>query len=250
MILYKYYPPTINSFKSIVNAGLWCDQYLNMNDPFDSLAIAKRNFSVEEIQEFRTQAKKSDDPEWNKMAELSDELISEYINGTRSEILSESYFFASLSERKDNILLWSHYGQSHTGFVLEIELDENDHHLQKVSYENSLPSFDTSWFFKFLDEESDDKKNSPMVAYLLKDFAIKSKHWQYEEEWRVCIKNKGYFRYDPSKIKGVYFGMNSDPEVEKIVIFLGSVLTKDVPVYKMQLDPEPLGLIAVDYVGN
>jgi hypothetical protein len=250
MILYKYYPPTTNAFKSIINAGLWCDKYLSMNDPFESLALIEREYSKEQIEQFKNLAIKSGIKENIQISELGDEVISEYMNSIRKEFLENGYFFASLSETYDNILLWSHYCQSHTGFVLAIEIDENDSHVQKVSYRNNLPDFDIEWYFSIKEEELDDEDetDSKEVDYLLKDFAIKSEHWSYENEWRVSRLTKGYKRYDLGKVKAIYFGINCDPELEKVILFLSAGIDdSEIPIYKMELSKNPIGMIQKDY---
>ena len=250
MILYKYYPPTTNSFKSIINAGLWCDKYLSMNDPFESLALIERTYSQEQINQFKKLAKKSGIKENIQIAELGIDVITQYMNSIRKDILENAYFFSSLSETYDNILLWSHYCQSHTGFVLAIEIDENDSHVQKVNYSNDLSDFDIKWFFSLKEEEieaAEDKVDQKEIDYLLKDFAIKSEHWSYENEWRICRRKRGYKRYGLDKVKGIYFGLNSDPEIEKIVMFLSAGINDNVPVSKMELTKKPLGMIAKDY---
>ncbi|GGC95024.1 hypothetical protein GCM10011508_22750 [Flavobacterium lutivivi] len=221
-----------------------------MNDPFESLALIEREYSKDQIEQFRTLAKKSGIKENIQLSELGDEIICEYMNSIRKDFLENGYFFASLSETHDNILLWSHYCQSHTGFVLAIEIDENDSHVQKVTYKNNLPDFDIEWYFSIKEEDLDDDedpKDSKAVDYLLKDFAIKSEHWGYENEWRVCRMERGYKRYIPEKIKGIYFGINCDPEIEKIILFLSVGISEDVPVYKMELTKNPIGMIAKDY---
>ncbi|MFV8344897.1 DUF2971 domain-containing protein [Flavobacterium sp. ZB4P13] len=220
-----------------------------MNDPFESLALIEREYSKDEIEQFKKLAKESGIKENIQLSELGDEVISEFMNSIRKGVLENNYFFSSLSETYDNILLWSHYCQSHTGFVLAIEIDENDSHVQKVSYKNNLPAFDIGWYFSFKEEDIDDedKADSKEIDYLLKDFAIKSEHWSYENEWRVCRAKRGYKRYDMNSVKGIYFGINCDPEIEKIILFLSAGINDDVPVYKMELTKNPIGMIAKDY---
>lgn len=250
MILYKYFPPNTNSFKSLINAGLWCDRYLSMNDPFESLAIIERVYSKEQINHFRSLAKKSEIVEYIELSKLDDNIISDYMNSIRNHFLENDYHFASLSESYDNILLWSHYCQSHTGFVLAIEIDENDSHVQKVRYKNNLQDFDVEWFFSINEaqlEKEEESKNSKFVNYLLSDFAIKSEHWSYENEWRICRMDKGYVRYMPDDVKAIYFGINCDPEIEKIILFLSAAFNDDIPIYKMELINDPIGMIAKDY---
>lgn len=244
MILYKYFPPTTNSFKSLINAGIWCDNYTNMNDPFECLAIVPRHLDKERIEIFKDKARKSGIQQYQLLSTLKDEAILTFINTFRQEFIKNSYFFGSLSESYDNILLWSHYAASHTGFVLAIDLDENNNHVQKVIYQDSLPEFDMDWYFKIKDEEVQDSEN---VSYLLKDFAIKSTNWAYEKEWRVARKNEGYFRFKPEQVKAIYYGLNCNVDIEKVVVMLLSYTDDDIPIYKMALSTNPLQMIVKDY---
>lgn len=113
-----------------------------------------------------------------------------------------------------------------------------------MTYQDNLPDFDMDWYFRV---KNDDDTNSAEIAYLLKDFAIKSNHWNYEKEWRVCRKDKWYFRFLPEQVKAVYFGLNCDFDIEKVVMTLLSYSDEDVPIYKMALSTNPLSMIAKDY---
>lgn len=55
------------------------------------------------------------------MAKFEDKVIVEFLTSFRKRFIENNYYFGSLSETYDNILLWSHYCASHTGFVLAIE---------------------------------------------------------------------------------------------------------------------------------
>lgn len=244
MILFKYFPPTTNSFKSLINAGIWCDNYTNMNDPFECLAIVPRQVEKKQVESFKAKAAKSGIQQYQLLAGLNDDVIIEFMNTFRKEFIKNSYFFGSLSESYYNILLWSHYAASHTGFVLAIDLDENNNHIHKVTYQDSLPDFDIDWYFKLKNEED---KGSENVSYLLKDFAIKSTNWAYEKEWRVARKDKGYFRFKPEQVKAIYYGLNCHIDIEKVVVMLLSYTDDEIPVYKMALSTNPLQMITKDY---
>lgn len=84
----------------------------------------------------------------------------------------------SLCEVPDSILMWAHYGVSHTGFVLELDpthpyfnsrrtSKDELFHLRKVCYRHTRPSAN------LID------LNGPEI------FLVKSKEWSYEREWRV-----------------------------------------------------------------
>lgn len=83
-----------------------------------------------------------------------------------------------LSETPDNLLMWSHYAESHSGFVLAFDSkhtyfheekspEDEFRHLRQVSYREARPS--------------------ATLAELdgVDVFLVKSNHWSYEREWRI-----------------------------------------------------------------
>jgi hypothetical protein len=84
----------------------------------------------------------------------------------------------SLCEISDNLLMWAHYGASHSGFVLELDPNheyfnarrtEKDEfgHLRQVRYRDVRPSASLTG----LDG--------------VDLFLVKSREWEYEREWRI-----------------------------------------------------------------
>lgn len=85
----------------------------------------------------------------------------------------------SLTEKKDNLLMWSHYADSHRGFCIRFDSthsffnrkrSEKDefYHLRKVKYLQERPS----------------KTMNEMDGIDM--FLLKSDIWKYEQEWRIC----------------------------------------------------------------
>lgn len=85
----------------------------------------------------------------------------------------------SLTEKKDNLLMWSHYADSHRGFCIGFDSthsffnrkrSEKDefYHLRKVKYLQERPS----------------KTMNEMDGIDM--FLLKSDIWEYEQEWRIC----------------------------------------------------------------
>jgi hypothetical protein len=129
----------------------------------------------------------------------------------------------SLSEIPDDLLMWSHYAATHTGFVLgfdsrhpyfnerKAESDEL-RHLRRVEYRDSRPSGPMTGF--------------DGVAVLL----VKSQHWAYEREWRIlrpladaevvqqatphpiCL-----FRYPGAAVQEIILGANIRPSAKEIL---------------------------------
>jgi hypothetical protein len=83
-----------------------------------------------------------------------------------------------LSEVPDSLLMWSHYGASHTGFVVEFDAhhphfheqrsaEDDFRHLRRVLYREARPS-------------------APLTDMEAPElFLVKSGHWAYEREWRI-----------------------------------------------------------------
>jgi hypothetical protein len=96
---------------------------------------------------------------------------------------NSNYAFLSLSKKQNNLLMWSHYSDSHRGFVLGFESDHaffqttilrEVRALTEVSYSPTrpiMPAPDQNW---------------TNLAEIM--FFTKSDHWSYEEELRL-VKN-------------------------------------------------------------
>lgn len=83
-----------------------------------------------------------------------------------------------LTEKPDNILMWAHYSNSHTGFVVEFDqtneffhqgktLKDEYGYIRKVEYKNTIPEID------------------PVSDNIAAHYLIKSDEWKYEQEWRM-----------------------------------------------------------------
>lgn len=134
-----------------------------------------------------------------------------------------------VSEERDNLLMWAHYAQDHTGVVLELlSLPEDDNALSaavKVEYVDSpLPFFTSS---EWVDDILSVKRIDPTALYLRYP-TIKSRHWEYEKEWRVWYPRStpSQLPYDELKInsrdlKAVYIGCRASDEfcrnIERLV---------------------------------
>lgn len=125
-----------------------------------------------------------------------------------------------LSEVPDSLLMWSHYGASHAGFVLEFDArhtyfhqqkgpEDEFRHLRRVEYRESRPSANLTDFDG------------------VDVFLVKSGHWAYEREWRIfralqeadeVIPAEPYsfhlFRFPPNALRSVILGARASSETE------------------------------------
>jgi prenyltransferase beta subunit len=118
--------------------------------------------------------------------------------------LNDTIGILCLTEKKDNLLMWSHYANSHKGFVLEFNTEhcyfdqrkknlQLAEHLKKVRYTFNRPEFvlfDTALLTK---ENMDNWINNFIW--------VKSDHWSYEEEWRITTTFRGCKKLRVKKLR-------------------------------------------------
>ncbi len=99
-----------------------------------------------------------------------------------------------VSLHPDNILMWSHYGQNHTGVCLRFDVMLSLFKLvQPIAYSGPFPAV----------HATKSNHTTQMTANLL----TKAIDWQYEGEWRIFDHSgPGLKRFEPHVLSGVIFG--------------------------------------------
>ena len=134
-------------------------------------------------------------------------------HGAFGQQASDSVGICSLTRDPLNLLMWAHYAQHHTGFVVEfdipVEVTDTDKPPtdrllldwlipQEVEYQTSKP------IVSFFDDKDVKKK---------KQFLVKGEDWAYEQEERVIdyIRGHGIHKYDRKTVlHSVIAGMKMD----------------------------------------
>lgn len=119
-----------------------------------------------------------------------------------------NYGVYSMSEVSNDILMWAHYSEAHTGICLEFDATEIGslfwEHF-KVKYQEEYPVVNVM--------ELDNAKE------FLKALTTKASHWNYEKERRVIRTDieggPGIYDFDPKLLKGVILGVRTSSENEK-----------------------------------
>lgn len=120
-----------------------------------------------------------------------------------------------VSERNDNIVMWSHYANSHTGVCIRLQcIDEVDNALllaKPIKYTDSFPIFPSlDQHIKHLTGE----RPIDFFDLLYQVPFVKHEHWSYENEWRVHVPHDepenltGFndWKENPSVFGAIYFG--------------------------------------------
>jgi hypothetical protein len=101
-----------------------------------------------------------------------------------------------VSERNDDILMWSHYADNHRGVCLEFNGGAAEMiDAQRVIYAEDRPAID-----QFRDTTVQEKMEKALLT--------KSSHWSYEKEWRIVhhVKGVGKVKLESNTLTGLIFG--------------------------------------------
>lgn len=233
MILYKYYPCNEYTYKSLSEMGLWLGKITEMNDPFDCLGELDIDYKLSLQDLFLT-----------KPLEFSENMLTHMFANLR-KLAVGNFVFCSLTEDPYNVLMWSHYANSHQGIVLGFEFDEsliNNNFIEKVTYANNLPSVDIDYLKNLFSYANMYLVPLHEWKYLFRYLSLKTADWHYEKEWRIWGNiTPRYLNYIASDIKSVYFGLRCTQETKDKVqsIFRESGVNDDVyHDIKRETDPE------------
>ena len=187
------------------------------NDPFDCKFDYSFAANKQDLKRYLWNSLSNKYPNWNrskkqrwiaqKLHKINDPEFEEGLKLATEKIISE-IGICSLSRAPDDILMWSHYADSHRGFCVKILDDENDKFIaraQEISYSENYP---------IVNPIKDD-----YMARLVKSLLTKAKHWEYEKEWRIIDHEEGpgIKRFPPHLLVGVIFGCRMSEDLQGLI---------------------------------
>lgn len=190
--LYKYV--NIQTGISILkNLSLRFTQPNQLNDPFEMCApIVSEDFCKLNCPDTFHTKLPGEEEEQDIIQIQSFDFQNEVLNH-----ISRLYGIACFSTSSKNLLLWSHYANSHQGICIQFVLDNNFFESAKhfeVKYSNKRPVIDTSELYNNYD-------------YLINQMSIKSRDWAYEKEYRFYSLLSGCTRICDTDIYTKTFDM-------------------------------------------
>lgn len=237
--LFKFYQPKYEgkdnlSFYS--HKAIYFQQPRKFNDPWDCKApqiIIPRQINT--LRDIWFHLVKKDhsiaETEWNKIRELPrseikqnfEKIYKDSFEQQRAEI---GVF--SLSFIPDSELMWSHYADSHSGYMLHFQIDTDQYfinpNLSKIGipvpviYSENRQALNLIDYFKFKEKHLYD-----IIRY-------KSSAWQYECELRLFNpEENGFIRYSSNWLKSIVIGINSEKVLQEKLNCIGKELA--VPVF-------------------
>lgn len=257
-ILYKYRNfEKNNSYKNhfdILSEGLvYFANPNDFNDPFDcQIPIDYHEFirNPDAIKEFIIQHYKKNPNSFNgislddaiKKALIGNLNNLEFVNNFQKETvdnLNKSFGILSLSKDFDNINLWSHYSNAHTGFCFGINTEQ----LLKLHSINSIAPINYVADYPII---------SPLkegMEALTEQLLAKSESWSNENEYRIILRNFGGKSIDISKaIEAIYLGLRISESDKKIIMEMCNNKFPKIKGYCMTKKANAFGLIPVPWL--
>ncbi|WP_298896530.1 DUF2971 domain-containing protein [uncultured Psychroserpens sp.] len=252
-LLYKYFDFDENFKNSLQNGYLWFSNPNTFNDPFEFKLQVDENLDDTDILEFFELYKKHAVNPSNEIINDFNKVLFMYRKDSKKFIeLFLTPFVSHLSNfgvccftnTRDNLLMWSHYANKHTGVVLEFEnklLDESIYYMNdsvnmtaidQINYSNEFPTIKVSSSLMNLSEE------------IRKVLFTKSNDWKYEKEVRIISPRNGRHLFDPNCLKSIYLGYKFSDENK---IEINKLLNKhfpnqDITIKEMMIDDRSYSL--------
>ena len=234
--------------ETLIRKVLWLSRPDDFNDPFDCFPVIDTSLTREGLKEIArrvAERRGRNRPKWEKRQELKSALhAARRGRMTRDEAqqiavstmaqIRENMGVLSLSEEPDNVLMWSHYAQSHSGVVLSFRTNSGDliSEAQQVRYSADRPVVD------FVG----DRENT-MVKTLLR----KADYWSYEREWRVIRTGRpGLHSFNPDSLASIIFGARTRPEHISVIKRAASIGGLKVNFGRAQFDQNKFRLNIID----
>ena len=166
--------------------------------------------------------------------------------------INDNFAITCFSKKSDEILMWSHYANKHTGFCVEYDFSKCTNWaalitLFPVIYSKSRPHFPMSIF-----EQSNNfkditvKEGNDSIISLIRLLLIKSDIWSYEEEWRIIgLQNQLIDKHllELDIVTKIYLGANISEKNEKEIVDIAK--SKGIPVYRYIMNQEQYTLDCV-----
>lgn len=192
----------------VLGNQIYCAAASTFNDPFDLNPVFSFNAPPQtqredflrmsrkftpHLSEAQHQAEASRVME-TSLAPTEVDFTAKAMQAIHRQAIVESVGTFCISEKRDDLLMWAHYSDSHRGICLEFDgFGTLMAQAQSVCY---------SAIRQPINPYEDDQ-----TAALDKALFTKSEHWRYEAEWRFLrLDGPGQEHFDPRHLTGIVVG--------------------------------------------
>ena len=222
MLVYKYVVP--ERIDILENGYLRFSQADALNDPFES--YPRYDQFERGLKELRYAVKGYNPNDIIRRNPRVDKDAQDLRKWFRDKMKSNTLVF-SLTKKRNNLVMWSHYTNAHRGFV--IGFDSNNLFFRQKTSRNTGPLAEVEYADERVSVPFGKSVSDELVKVYRKVFFTKSIHWAYEEELRVLSQpsygkiigkdNNGLdiyvFDFPPECLKEIIFGYLSTTELKR-----------------------------------
>ncbi len=219
-LLYKYARFSEQTESLVSEPNLWFSKPSKLNDPFECRPWFDFNYEPHQLVESMARHIRRIKPDTTPNSATA-EAVGIFLEGrhNRPEMwesvraglitsTTEQIGILCLSAVEDSILMWSHYGEDHTGICLGFEWSAYTPFFglaQEVLYADDLPTVD---FF-----------NGQSERQVEQVFLTKFSGWSYEKEWRIVghDSGSGLYEYPRELLRTITFGLNTPVPKRELV---------------------------------
>jgi hypothetical protein len=258
-ILYKYrqFDPEGRSLRIIQFSELWFGRADSFNDPFDtaftySFDGLHTDKALKWARDSASRQFKHLPPQQREEAALRalEQIRNDptHIPRVREIHIEQNYQrfgICALAGSMENLLLWAHYANQHTGFAVGLSVS-GIHSLQKklahervllleVQYKPDAP--DANFFDSMIDMGEQDS--------ITQFISTKSTHWAYEQEHRLVLWDgvNTSLQVGHDIIQEVVLGCRISPTHEESIVQLCRKFAPQARVLKASKDPHKFALL-------
>lgn len=256
-LVYKYVVP--KRIDVIENGRIRFTQAAALNDPFETYpCLSLFNESLKERS--RAVLKSVEKQFYDRSLVLGKFMIPKMVRDKTIQLqrdLSNDYPMLSLTTKRNNLLMWSHYAMAHRGFVIGLDSDHLFFHrekprrmtpLSRVKYLKTRPVLPAL-------EECEPEKVHEIV------FLTKGEHWAYEEELRMFAQpeaadlvlkgDDGFdiylFKFPQECLKEIIFGHQMQPVLKQKVSDIVERQYSHVELFETRLNDNDFDLDITPY---
>ena len=210
--IYQYMSSDVALNNVVPNQKFRFSDPLSFNDPFDcSVKLLKFTINPQKLDKNLTKLKSR--VSRAEYRETKRRLLDKSHQEKLFKEKRRNYKLSCFSKKNDDILMWSHYAEKHTGICIGFDFkkfDADKYILCPVNYIDKIKEFDGNLRFE------------KVIYYWL---TTKSSIWEYEEEIRAIKFSPSNETYEfadfpKNSIKEIIFGCNVSRKVIQKMIYL------------------------------
>ena len=251
MIAYKYLHPRRDAV--LTNSCIRFTQPAVLNDPFETLPAFTdfRKTLKESLPEFSQLQREA----FNAFGTNEEDVVNNVLDGlcdNAAKLFSEYLGILSLSRCRDNILMWSHYADSHQGFVIGFDSENDFFAPSKVKGIDGLHDVIYSQKRSVLPFDGlVSCKPSEMREWNERILFTKSEDWAYEQEMRILALLEGadhkktvenswdicLYSFTPQAVKEIIVGCRASIETQKKLIQIWLTQYEEAKMFYSTISP-------------